>query len=118
MSPFGIQIQSSPLAWHSPCTHPHKNSTNPVNDHARHNDTSNRLRSLLFLIPSLKPVKNGTSAFTFQKPVMCIYAAIVPATLTSASIGVMFDLKNSVMELTREKDTYMGSEIFALRPAF
>ena len=99
-----------------PRPHFQKNPTTPVNAQPIPNDTSNRLRSLLFLIPSLKPVTNGTSAFAFQNPVICIYAANMPAILTSANIGVTFGLKNIVTELIRERKIYTKSEPSALRP--
>ena len=59
---------------------------------------------------------NGTSAFAFQKPVICIYAANTPAILTSAITDVKSGLKNIVTELIRERSTYMRSELSALRP--
>lgn len=71
---------------------------------------NNRLKSLLFLIPSLKPVRNGTSALAFQNPVRCIYAAVMAATLTGASTGVTFDLKNTVTALISERDIYTNQD--------
>ena len=99
-----------------PRPHCQKNPITPITAHPAPKDTSNRLRSLLFRIPSLKPVTNGTSAFAFQNPVICIYAAVVTATFTSANIGAIFGLKNVVTELIRERKIYTKSELSALRP--
>ena len=47
---------------------------------------------------------------------ICIYAANIPVTLTSANIGVKFGLKNIVIELISERKIYTKSELSALRP--
>ena len=90
------------------------NPTNPVMAHPAPNCTNNRLRSLLFRIPSLKPVTNGTSAFAFQNPVMCMYAAETAARLANASTSVMLGLKNAVTELMSERNIYIKSDCIFL----
>lgn len=89
-----------------PASHCQKNETAPVNAHPKPSARSNRLMSLLILIPWLKPVTKGTSAFAFQNPVRCMYAAAAVATLTSAIMDVISDLKNATTELIRERDIY------------
>ena len=84
--------------------------TNPVMAQPAPICTSNRLISLLFRIPSLKPVTNGTSAFAFQKPVMCMYAAEMAATLANARKGDRFGLKNAVTVLMSERSIYIKSD--------
>ena len=95
-------------------SHPHRqtNPTNPVIAHPAPSCTSNRRTSLLFRIPSLKPVTNGTSAFAFQNPVMCMYAAETAARLANASNSVILGLKNVVTELRSESDIYVKSDFF------
>lgn len=110
-----ITLESSTTS-HCFSAHPHRYPIAPVTAHATPKGTSSRLRSLLFLIPSLKPVTNGTSAFAFQNPVICTYTAAVVATLTNATNGEALGRKNSVTELMRERNIYAKPELRALVP--
>ena len=95
--------------------HPHKKSTAPVKAQPTPSATRIRLKSLLFLIPSLKPVTNGTSVLAFQNPVMCMYAAVVAATLSIATNNEeVLEMKRSATELMSERNVYRMSEILAL----
>lgn len=107
---FRTLTQRSSIPRHGSAAHPQKYPTAPVSAHPTPNDTSKRLRSLLFLIPSLNPVTNGTSAFAFQNPVMCIYAPTVAATFVNASTCEILGRKKSVTELIRERHIYSRLE--------